>query len=197
MIRHPILALSFVKRISMTKQKKSSDLCKSVFNGLFVASLAARRRSVSRITLLDQGLAQALWSIGFAARREAWLDLLLTGDERRVRRPDLIVQVRAGLRAVEDRLKARERRISRLEDDLGEGEQALRRAEGLGEMIIARFKAADVPVIAVSNDDAEQLASGAWLVAQSIMAMLAERSVASGAGPRQGRVPAVARQAYR
>jgi hypothetical protein len=110
-----------------------------------------------------------------------------------MRKPDLIVQVRAGFRAVEGRLRARERRISRLEDDLGGGEQALLRAEASGEMIIARLKAANVPVITVRNDDAEQLASGAWLVAQAIVRMLAERRVASEARQRQGRIPAVAR----
>src|SRR3954452_8832640 len=189
-IRHPILTLSFVKRILMTKQKKSSDLYKSIFNGLFVASLAARRRSVSRITLLDQGVAQALWSIGFAARREAWLDVLLSGDGGTVCRPDLIAQVTADSRAVADRLGARERRVSRLEDDLGGGKGALLRAEVSGEMIIARLKADDVPAITVRNDDVEQLGSGARLVAQAIVTLLAERGVASEVEQRRGDVPA-------
>jgi AAA domain len=189
---HPSQAASCLARIVATRQTTAMDLGKSLFNGLFIASVAARRRSTSRVMLLDQGVAQALWSIGFAARREAWLDLLLPRDRRIIHAPDLIVQVRAGLRTIEDRLRARERRVSRLEDDLRGAEQALSRAEALGEAIIARFKMANVPVIVVDSDDAEQLASGAQMVARLVVAMLDERSVASGARPQRGAVPAMA-----
>jgi hypothetical protein len=153
------------------------DLGKASFNWIFIASLPSRKRSSSRITFLDQGIAQALWSIGVAARHEKGLDLLMGNMDERALRPDLVFHVRADFQRIGDRLAIRDRRVSRL-DALGRDHQALLRAEADGDAIIGKLKRVGIRVIEVENSHPGQLASGAQLIAGAITAMLSEQRIA-------------------
>ena len=73
--RHPRRALADIVRIAATRQARRVDLAKSIFNWTFIVTRRTRALGARR-SLLDQGVAQAIWSVGFAARRETWLDLL-------------------------------------------------------------------------------------------------------------------------
>jgi thymidylate kinase len=167
----PRHALTASVRVAGTRQETWSDLGKSLFNWLFIASLAAQKRSPVRITMLDQGIAQALWSVDFAARQQTGLNLLLVEVQRTALVPDLIIHVRTDLRVLGDRLAARTSRFSRL-DALARDRPALRRAEARGDAILARLRADGARVIEVANEDREDLASSARLITDAIMTML-------------------------
>jgi hypothetical protein len=190
---HPRCAFSGLVAVAVTRQASLHDLCKSVFNWMFIASLASRKRSSNSITLLDQGIAQALWSVGFAARREASLDLLWAEAKRAALRPDLVICVRADFQTIGDRLAARERRVSRL-DALGRDQQALQHAEAHGSTIMLGLRSSGIPVIEVENNDRAHLVSGARLVAGAILTALNEQRTAFGPHLRNG-TPPLARHA--
>jgi hypothetical protein len=174
---HPRYALSDLARVVATRQASLRDLGKSIFNWMFIASLASRKRSSHSITLLDQGVAQALWSIGFAARQQNSLDLLLAEPKRAAFRPDLIICVRSNLQTIGDRLAARERRVSRL-DARGQNHHALQCADSHGSAIISRLRSSGIPVMEVENNDRKQLLSGARFVASTILTALTEQRTA-------------------
>ena len=176
---HPRHALSDLVTITATRQATLVDLGKVVFNWLFIASLASRKRSPSRITVLDQGVAQAMWSIGFAARNEKSLDRLLADMPGAALRPDLIVHVRADFAMIGDRLAARQRRVSRL-DALGRDHQALARAVAHCDAIIGKLTSSGTPVIEVENRDPGQLVAGARLIARAILTVVNEQRSAAG-----------------
>jgi hypothetical protein len=177
---HPRHALSDLVRIAATRQATLIDFGKSIFNWMYIASLASRRRSSGRIAFLDQGVAQAMWSICFAALHGKALDLLLGDRQLGALWPDLIIHVQADFQTIGHRLANRQRRVSRL-DALGQDHQALLSAEAYVDAIIRRLKAAGIPVIEVENSDPGQLASAARLIANSITTMLNEQMAASGA----------------
>jgi hypothetical protein len=178
---HPCRTASDLAKIAATRQATLLDLGKASFNWIFIASLASQRLASSRITFLDQGVAQALWSIGFAAQNRKPLDLLIANIEGQTLRPDLVFHVRADFKRLGDRLACRSRHVSRL-DALGGDHQALLRAEASGDAIIGRLKCAGIPVIEVENSQPEHLASGAQLIANTITTMLNEQ----GGGARVG-----------
>lgn len=188
---HPRHALSDAARIAATRQATVRDLAKSIFNWTFISSLAARERSRQDVLLLDQGVAQALWSVGFAARGHTWLELIEA--QAPALRPDLVIHVRADLQAVGNRLMRRERHASRM-DDRCRDQRALQRAAEQARAVLAKLRAADVPVIEVDNSDRGQLAAGARAAADAVLSILIERGTAAGERSRQG-VPSASRGA--
>jgi thymidylate kinase len=185
---HPRYVLSGLAQVVATRQRSLLDLGKSVFNWMFIASIASRTQSSHTITLLDQGVAQALWSIRFAARQQNSLELLLAEAERAPLRPDLIICVRANFQTIGDRLAARARRVSRL-DALGQDYKALQRAETHASAIMHKLRSSGIPVIEVENNDRKQLHSGARLVAGAILTTLTGQGSAVGGRPRYGKPP--------
>ena len=179
-VAHPWRALSDTLRIVATRQASARDLAKSIFNWTFISSLAARGRAKHDVLILDQGVAQAIWSVGFAARRNRWLDLLATTPPSA--RPDLVIHVRADLPEVGARLARRPTRASRM-DRCGDDCQALQRAAEHTGAILARLRAADVAVVEVDNSDNAQLVRGARVVADAIEARLREPSARMRAQP--------------
>lgn len=187
--RHPRRALADIVRIAATRQARRVDLAKSIFNWTFISSLAAHERSSQEVSLLDQGVAQAIWSVGFAARRETWLDLL--DAQAPAARPDVIVHVRADPRVIGDRLARRERHLSRM-DACGREQQVLERAAQQAGSILARLRSAGVAVVEVENNDGEQLGSGVHQAADAIMVLLGDPEAAAGVRPDVDRQPACA-----
>jgi thymidylate kinase len=179
---HPGRALSDSVRITVTRQATLLDLGKSIFNWTFIAAIAWQNRSSTNIAFLDQGIAQAMWSVGFAARHENWLDRLRAVTRGMALRPDLVIHVRANLQTIGERLASRRRRVSRL-DALHGDYKALQRAETQSDTIMRRLRASGVPVVEVENNDPAQLRSGAQLVAGVIMTMLNEQRITLEALP--------------
>jgi len=173
-IAHPSRALSGSAAVLSTDQSTWADLGKSLFNWLFVMSVASRRRPHDRVTILDQGLAQALWSVDFAARRQAGLDRMLTAVQQPAIKPDLVIYVRTNLQSVGRRLTARTDRASRL-DPFGCDVAALQRRHAQNEVIVQKLRSGGIRVIEVENDERQHLAAGAILIGNSILAILAQK----------------------
>jgi len=187
--RNPRSAFGNLVAIAVTQQASLADMRKVSLNWLYILSVAARRRSPTAVTILDQGIGQAMWSIGFAAQRASWLDLLPTKVQQATAMPDLVVHVRADFATIGDRLAARKRHVSRM-DTLRLDLEALRRGETNGNAIAAKLQAIGVPVIEIENNDAVQLAQGAHRVADLIMAVVSEQKTEArlrhqGGMPRQ------------
>lgn len=172
--RHPICAASDISRILGTQQATFSDARRAIFNWLYVTSVVTRAHSSESIVILDQGLAQAIWSVGFAARRKTWLDLCLSAARKRALKPDLIVHVSAKLQSVGDRLKSREQRISRI-DHLGDNLALLGRSQENVQAIAQIFEREDVRMIGVKNDSRPDLSLNALRIVDAILSLAEKR----------------------
>jgi thymidylate kinase len=170
----PSEALWGCRCIASTKQKTLLDFAKALFNWLFIASVIDSQRE-SVIIVLDQGVAQALWSVGYAAQRETWTDLLSREPGSAATMPDMVVHVRASVQSVGDRLRARAQRVSRL-DSHGGDYPSLVRARTNSDAIVRRLRAKGVQVIDIDNDYPEQLITDVRTIADELMAMLARNN---------------------
>jgi thymidylate kinase len=168
-LKWPYRALWYYRSIVSTKQKRVTDLAKALFNWMFIASLVDGRRA-SVVTFLDQGIAQALWSVGYAAQRETWTNLFSIEQGSAIAMPDLVVHVRASLESVGDRLMARAQRVSRL-DSLGQDYPSLVQARTNSDAIVRILSAKGVQVIEIDNDNQEQLISSARAIADVLWGM--------------------------
>jgi thymidylate kinase len=173
--RYPVRAIGDGIVVASSGQATWKDGCKALFNWLFIASIAARKRAASQIVMLDQGVAQALWSVRFAARRDAGLDAMLRRARRAALLPDLVVHVRTDLHVVGDRLSARAGRVSRL-DAQGRDLQALRHSESQADALIHRLRSSGISVIDLPSEDPGDLVTGARCIADTIMARLNQRN---------------------
>jgi hypothetical protein len=141
------------------------------FNWLLVSRLLRSRPAAGEVCFLDQGVLQALWSIGFgappgAAARMAEL------MEGRVPLPDVVVVVRAGEATVRRRLAGRPDRDSRLDGAAGDP-AALRKAAALLGEVLAVLEgwsrgAGGPRVIEVDNEADEGLDRAAAGVAAGV-----------------------------
>jgi hypothetical protein len=108
------------------------DVVRLLYNWLYVVGLLRRARTRAGVELLDEGIYQLLWSVGFV------------GDERAVRElsstvplPDVVVMVEAPLELIQARLVSRGSRDGRL-DRMGDTERhavLVRGADLLNELL--------------------------------------------------------------
>lgn len=108
-----------VRAIFATRQRSIVDMVMVLYNWLFTSALMNETDGTGGVRLfdlglLDEGMFQALWSIGYSARAEA-LPSSLTAFPRLMPRPDLVVLVEASLPTVKRRLAARSDGRSRLD----------------------------------------------------------------------------------
>ena len=169
--RNPRTALADLQIILRTRQASLSDMQRASFNWLYISCLATGRPASPVVTLLDQGIAQAVWSIALAARRDTWVDLLAQGRWRNGGLPDLVVSVHTDLATIGERLDARITRVSRM-DHLGHDLHALRRGEAICDVIATTFRAMRVPVIDIVSNEAPDLTFGAHRVSDAIVTAL-------------------------
>ncbi len=113
----PLDSARSVRAILATKQRTTSDLVGAVSNWLFVSDLLRDHGRVPAIQLLDEGIFQALWSVGFGAAVDD-LPAVVKAVGASCSLPDVVVIVNASLATVEQRLRVRGLRQSRLEDRL-------------------------------------------------------------------------------
>ena len=196
-LQNPDRIVSAAVLIARTRQRTWADYWTAFTNWIVIASIVSRPRAPGRITLLDQGIAQALWSVAFAAGSEAMLGRLAHEVRRGPLRPDLIVHVRASLGAVERRLAKRAGKASRLERAAG-GTLALPERLRQNESILHYFREQGCSVLDIDSDDPDQLQSSAEHVVSSILELLGRgvngakvvvaRHEASAEGRHLGRV---------
>src|SRR6266513_4037316 len=95
-------------------QRSLVDAAKALHNWLFISSVVEENGSGAHVVLLDEGVFQALWSIGYSGRDGA-LAALLYDLYPLFPRPDLVVIVDVGPAIAAARLAARPFGGSRLE----------------------------------------------------------------------------------
>lgn len=111
---HPKYAFVSIKTILQTEQKTTVDLVKVIFNWFFVTSLLRNDKHYDGVRLFDEGIFQALWSIGFSGKKGAIASMAPVFSL--IPLPALIVVPEASLPTIKSRLSGRERHDSRLEN---------------------------------------------------------------------------------
>lgn len=160
-----------LRQILATRQSASRDLSRSISNWMFVASIAAKRRDRNSLVLLDQGFAQAIWTIGFGARQPNWLDLFFANTDLDALMPDAIIRVNASQTVAAHRLAQREGGASRL-DGKSIDDGVLNRGEARCEAILARARSNGVRIFEVENNEPSQLSDATTFVVDEIVWML-------------------------
>jgi thymidylate kinase len=181
---HPYQGTAALTSIAATKQATTSDLCKSLLNWMYISSLSSGKHDNGQLTILDQGIAQALWSIGLAARHEAWLDLLMDQLHWEELKPDLIVHVRADHRTIVTRLATRQVRTSRL-DHIRQDLRPLQQAQAHSESILRKLRSDGVRVVDTENDCYGRLAANAKAIADTIVETLDHKDDIGRVSPMQ------------
>jgi hypothetical protein len=184
MCRYPSQGAAAITSIAATKQATANDLLKSLINWMYISSLSSGKLSDGRITILDQGIAQALWSIGFAAQNKAWLDVVMDQLHSKMFKPDLIIHVHADHRTIVSRLGRRQVLMSRL-DRVGQDLRPLQQAQVHSESILRKLRSDGVRVVDTENDCYGRLATSAKAIADTIVETLVQKDNTGSASSMQ------------
>lgn len=145
------------KAIIATKQQSMTDLVGVLFNWFFVSSFVRWDRRFHGIRLLEEGIFQALWSVGFSSKGG---DLAIMKDlATLIPTPTIVIIVEASLATVEHRLHARPGQDSRLERQIAGDRAPLRLANILLQEIKTMLRTSErlkqVHVLVINNDRVE------------------------------------------
>jgi hypothetical protein len=179
-LSHPIYAWRCLRSLRATRQESPRLLFKMIFNWLLVSALVRRSQRSRAIHLFDQGLFQALWSIGLGAGEGA---VTRAGRELApwMPAPTIVAVVEADLATVARRLEGRAGRHSRADAWRESDEQAFRRSsqlledvKGLLRGVIAQLRS--VQTILVQNNRDADMEINALRLAQSIEQLYLEQA---------------------
>jgi hypothetical protein len=109
-VRSPVDALRVGRALIRSGQENPFDVVRLSYNWFFLLGLSRRARSRAAVELLDEGIVQQLWSIGFAGGERAIRECsatLLRGSAGAHAIPDVVVVVEAPLEVIESRLVTR------------------------------------------------------------------------------------------
>ena len=107
-LRRPRAALSAAQNLLKTNQPTLTDNVRVGFNLQYVGGVMAQNRSVSGVSLLDQGPYQAVWSVGLRSSSE-WSTVIDRFDRYFSQNsPDLVVFVEAEHETITERLRSRD-----------------------------------------------------------------------------------------
>jgi len=156
MLLHPWSAGRACRAVIASRQDSSLTAFKMIFNWLMVAGIARRATRLQGVHLFDQGLCQALWSIGLSSSNAAPGRV---GDAlfALAPRPDLIFNIEASAETVARRLRERGGRDSRA-DAWGEDARVVfMRSLALLDDVIATARRAtgsgrSVRLVAIDNE---------------------------------------------
>lgn len=117
----PKMAFNSLHATGFRQLGSSADTRSTLFNWLFVHRLAARNRRKERLTILDQGLFQAYWSVCLS--ESSALRATIRDEVIRIyqNQPLLIVDVQVSPRILADRLSDRNPNPSRVKPDQDAG----------------------------------------------------------------------------
>jgi thymidylate kinase len=168
LVRTPRCSALTIRRIHETRQRSPRDFLITAFNWLLVTTLVRRAAASRKVFLLDQGIAQALWSVGFSAQGQAWQETM-----RQVAScapaPDMIFLVHAGLLNIKDRLALRRHNLSRLSGTQAINSEPLVRASALLEAVADIMRSRQVPIIVVNNEHHRQLSDNTIMIVCKII----------------------------
>lgn len=188
----PWQSVRAVRGIVATRQRSVLDLVKMVVNWLCL-SFHIRRATADGVSLFDEGLFQALWSIGLGARNEDWLSSLAFLDPV-PSALSLTIVVQGRLDTIERRLATRPVCGSRLEKWLPEDPGILIKADRLLEVIQGIITRRCLPeegrrVLVIDNDRQDLLEANASKITDCIQQFLLDGRgnlpASGGAGQRE------------
>ena len=168
------LRYSFLSAIAIlaSGQKSRDDLNLMIFTWFYVSSCIRKYRQTDGIYMMDHGIFQTLWSIGFRADKA---DLVGMVDSLQPLMPtsDLVVVADASLATVERRLHERPVHYSRLENSLSDDPRLLVRSVALleevtGIMMHISRRRKDMRVLRIDNDQDHTLETNADKIADAI-----------------------------
>jgi hypothetical protein len=128
----PARTASVARALIGSGQQSRVDAARLLYNWLFLVGLLRRARTRPGVELLDEGIYQLLWSVGFAGGENVIRGLssaFLEGPSAAVPKTDVVVAVDAPLELIEARLAARGSRAGRL-DRMGDAERQAALARG-------------------------------------------------------------------
>ena len=174
MVLHPAHAARSARAILRTRQSSAGDFIGLTVNWFFMCSLLRRAKARGGVQFFDEGLVNALWSIGFRASADNTPRIL--EELARQHSSDVAAAlIEADIPTVKERLASRKNSESRLDrasrdDDWGRAAVAL-------EQVKATLRAladqgAPIRVIPVRNDRVEQLEENARYLAAAFEQML-------------------------
>jgi thymidylate kinase len=174
-ILHPLQAIGSVRAILGTRQASASDFVGVTTNWLFMSSLLRRAELREGVHIFDEGLINALWSIGFSASSGGTSRILGALAGQRMT-PVVTVLIEADIATVKNRLVQRQNGQSRLERPVppdGAWDRAQQALEQVKDTVRALAAAgAEVRVISVRNQGPEYLDADAERLAAQVKAIL-------------------------
>lgn len=169
-LRRPGYAHRCARAVWGSRQRSVLDAIKTLHNWLFVSRLMRETRAGDCVLLLDQGLYQALWSIGYSARN-GHLSTMAAALSDGFARPNLVVIVETSPETAAHRLTTRPHGGSRLErardlDPAFGG--AVRRWDELKELIVRLAAEPGQPDVAVVDNSVDGIQVDVSTLAQDI-----------------------------
>lgn len=166
-LRRPRYVVRTARAIRASGQRSLYDGLKVTNNWLSVSALTVGSARTPHVTLFDQGMFQALWSVGYSAEGAGRLERL-THLGTLMPKPDLLVPVSAELATVVRRLQARGGRESRLDGVSHAEATPLRDAATLLDTVVGIARSGGVDLLEVDGDDDGALGTNARAVADVI-----------------------------
>ena len=169
----------WLRTLVRSRQESRRRLGDAAINWFYLLGSAQRCAGVPGIHVFDQGLLQALWSIGYAARRAEVVSPELLGRlTRALPRRAIVVFVDADLRIIRNRLTGRVKGRSLLERDLTNGHAAACLAKAtqillrVEEIAWQLAHVHDAVVVRVNSDTAGSLPTSAAVIVDAIEELL-------------------------
>lgn len=162
-----VLAISRV--VIGTGQQTKTDQIRVLFNLLYVFGVVTKYRYNHRITLLDQGPYQGVWSVGFRSSHE-WTGVLERFSKPlQIANPDLIVFVEADEKTISDRLNERMGGDTRFEPGSNDFDRGIEGYEQIKSYVLSAEYGPRS--IVVENETRDTLQSSAIRVTDEILAL--------------------------
>jgi hypothetical protein len=118
MLRRPTGAFRVGRVLIRSHQQSRVDVVRLSYNWFFLVGLLRRARARPSVEVLDEGIVQLLWSIGFAGDEQVVRERsseLLAASAFPLPLPDVVVVVEAPLVLIESRLEGRASRAGRVD----------------------------------------------------------------------------------
>lgn len=168
---HPVYAFLSISTIIKTRQKSIIDLCKVIFNWLFVSSLIRNTGQFNGIRVFDEGIFQALCSIAFSSK-SGEVELMTTLLPL-IPFPRVVVVVEASIVSIKLRLAERQQHDSRLEKSPADSGDLLILFAGLladikEKLFLLYRQHKEIAIREVKNDSAINLDVNANLIAADL-----------------------------
>ncbi len=169
-VRAPWYVYRSAWAIHASAQRSLVDAVKVLHNWLFVSEMMRRRGPDGEVQLFDQGIVQALWSIGYSAQTGS-LPVLVAELQPISPHPDLLVFVEVDPSTAASRLASRPPGGSRLERASRNDPHAFVRTvavwQELCRLVVGLFgPAGGTEIMTVNNDEEGLMARAADLAAQ-------------------------------